>query len=422
MPPALAPSSSAPSEATAASDSSDALDIAALKAELGAAEGSGESAGARTVRLDLYGFADFTYASQLGTNSPILTWYPTFAIGNLNVYVASELPGNWRSLVEVRFLYMPQGQLPISEQFNPDGQRIDTAVRDYADAGRPVSWGGIEIERVYLEHTFSSLLTLRLGQWLTPYGIWNVDHGSPTFIGTFRPYIVGEGLIPERQSGLEAYGSFYVDATKLGYHLTLSNGRGPLDAWQDLDKNKAIGGRIFAQNDSLLGNLTLGASAYYGNYTDRVQNPWRIAAGNALVLDRTVTQRYEEVTVAADLKWEWAQFLLQSEAIAHFSAQHDQLRPASIPLEGRPPGFVPDTARRGVYVLAAYRTPWWNIMPFAMWQLYENPWQISVREVQAGVNVRLTPNVVLKALVAHVWFPSVSEDLDFLTTQAAWSF
>jgi hypothetical protein len=115
--------------------------------------------------------------------------------------------------------------------------------------------------------------------------------------------------------------------------------------------------------------------------------------------------------------------LVQGEVIANFFAYLDELRPTAIPLVNRPPGFVPDTARRGVYVLAAYRTPWWNIMPFAMWQLYDNPLQVDVREIQLGVNVRVTPRIVFKGMVAHAWFPAAPDGhVDFLTTQAAWSF
>jgi hypothetical protein len=396
------------------------LDLAALQAELAAGDLSSIDSGGP--KLSLYGFADFTYTSQIGEASPIVAWYPTFAVGNFNLYMSTEFTPTWRSLAEVRFLYLPHGQLTGGDPFDPLATRADNSSADYADVNRPLRWGGVEIERIWLEHTLSNLLTVRVGQWLTPYGIWNVDHGSPAIIGVFRPYIVGEGIFPERQTGIEGYGSFYVDATQVGYHLTVSNGRGPLDAYQDLDHNKAIGARVFVQNDSLLGTFTLGVSGYRGTYSDRPDSPI-VFGTEGISLGKVLTARYEEQAIAADLKWEWQELLLQSEVIVSDLAYQDELRPAGLSIPGAPPSFVPDVRRRGFYVMAGYRTPWWNIMPFAVWQVYDNPLLADIGEVQLGLNVRVLPEIVLKAEFIHVWFPAGgASNIDFVTTQAAWSF
>jgi hypothetical protein len=398
------------------------LDLASLQAELGGADLSSLDSGGP--KLGLYGFADFTYTVQVGKVSFAAPWYPTFAVGNFNLYLSTEFTPTWRSLAEVRFLYLPNGQLEGGELAgrNPDGVRVNTSSADYADVNRPLRWGGVEIERIWLEHTFSNLLTLRVGQWLTPYGVWNVDHGSPAIIGVFRPYIVGEALFPERQTGIEGYGSFYVDATQVGYHLTLSNGRGPIDAYQDLDHNKGIGARLFVRNDSLLGTFTLGASGYRGRFSDRPDNPIQFGP-DGLTLSKVLTSRYEELALAADLKWEWEELLLQSEVVVSDQAYPNELRPAGFSIPGQPLGFVADNRRKGFYVLAAYRTPWWNIMPFVVWQMYKNPLVTDANEIQLGLNMRVMPEIVVKAQFNHVWFPDgFLDNIDYVTTQAAWSF
>jgi hypothetical protein len=97
------------------------------------------------------------------------------------------------------------------------------------------------------------------------------DHGSPVIIGPVKPYVIGEQFFPEAQTGFEVLGTVPVgEKATLGYHLTLSNGRGPVEQYQDYDNNKAIGGRLFLRG-YWLGDLTIGASCYGGTVTDARQ-------------------------------------------------------------------------------------------------------------------------------------------------------
>ena len=85
--------------------------------------------------------------------------YPTFMIGNVNLYVGAELGGGWRALTEFRLLYLPHGTIPASEALAAQPVREDTTVTDPADYGRPLRWGGVEIERAWLEYAAHPLLT-----------------------------------------------------------------------------------------------------------------------------------------------------------------------------------------------------------------------------------------------------------------------
>ena len=62
--------------------------------------------------IKLYGFADFTYGGWLRTPGQwdgILNHHLSFYVGKLNVYMDSDLGSDWKSMVEVRFMFVPNG-------------------------------------------------------------------------------------------------------------------------------------------------------------------------------------------------------------------------------------------------------------------------------------------------------------------------
>jgi len=423
-PPASTEPTVAASKAEAEANAEAESAAAAAAAEASVSTRAGADA-ADQFKLNLYGFADFSYSSSYGT-FVFTPEHSSFAVGKLNLYAGAELGDNWRSLFEVRFMYLPDGTAPQFSGGAPS--RTDTTVGDYTDHGRPVKWGGISIQRAWLEHSFHPAFTVRAGSWLTPYGIWNVDHGSPAIISVFRPYIIGEALFPERQTGIETYGTFNIGPSQVGYHVTLSNGRGPLDDYQDLDGNKAVGGRLFFKHDAGIGTLTVGASGYRGRYTNSTDGYAVGASG--LKVTHNATSRYEELSLAVDAKWEMGGLLVQSEAILNEVAYDNKLRPIVTAFDGGPPGYMPDYRRYGVYGLVGYRTSFMGVMPYFSAEYYNQGAYVNTVPVSAvlgGLNVRPTARVVLKAQYTHVMFADVTpgqksgtlENLDF---QAAWSF
>jgi hypothetical protein len=394
-------------------------EAAALEAELTSQSSSPDVS---EFKLNFYGFADFTFTQPVGDSS-LTPNRNSFAVGKLNLYSAAELGDDWRSLAEIRFMYLPDGSTQLGLNQAP---RTDTTTTDYTDLNRPVKWGGISIERAWLEHTFHPALTVRAGQWLTPYGIWNVDHGSPVIVGVRRPFIVGEALFPERQTGLELYGALGFGAAQFGYHVTLSNGRGPVDTYQDYDHNKAVGARLFWKQETEFGALTVGASGYRAKYTDAHDDVGLDSAGG-IVFKHVVVTQYDELSLAADAKWEWGGLLVQSEAISNDVAYDDAHRPSDPGITGGPPGFSPDHRKFGVYGLAGYRTSFLGLMPFGGGEYYEPGLHVLRAKavgLWGGLNCRPTPRVVLKAQYTHAFFPDAPAfgTLDILDLQAAWSF
>ncbi len=357
-------------------------------------------------KLNVYGFADFTWSNTHFTHpTPYAHDTTTFALTNLNVYVAKNLTPRWRTLAEVSFNYVPNGST------NADGTTFVTSASDITDFSRTTQWGTIAIERAYIEYDLTPHLTLRAGHWLTPYGIWNTDHGSPVIIGTYRPYLIGEQLFPEHQTGLDAYGTTPVGDYKLGYHATISNGRSETEIVADTDRRPAFGGRLELEAP-WAGTLKLGASGYFGRSTG--------ATTSATV----APEIFEERAYAIDAQWDHGGLHLQGEAIHRHKDYTDGHRPLT--LAGLPQVDGDDL---GMYALAGYRfTRLWNVMPFAYYEDYRPlvPGVLGdIKAVNAGLNFRPLATVVLKVQGAYAHGDNsglLHTNVVLLTTQAAWVF
>jgi hypothetical protein len=387
-----------------------------------------------TLDTDLHvsGFLDFNYsrliAKKSSLNRGFLPREHNFYVGNFNVYLTKNLSETFRTMGEVRFSYLPNGQPPGTGART--GSTPQTLAGDYADFDRDVKWGSIEIERVYLEYAPSRYFAARVGQFLTPYGVWNVDHGSPTFIPVQRPYVIGGSLFPERQTGFELYGRW--DATNsgtLGYHFTLSNGGGPISEYRDLDENKAVGGRLFWEQRGF-GELKIGFSAYYGRTTDAVHGIGVDAASGKLVPNEKVFVQYDQLSLAGDIVWKWKGLLLQAEYISQQRRYTDKGRQAVFNTLTQSTVFPIDTPAWGAYALAGYRLPWFGIMPYIIYSDFqladEGGSDAGTRGVNVGLNIRPIDAVVLKIEYAHTFLKepltSSKDPFKLVQAQIAWAF
>jgi hypothetical protein len=375
-----------------------------------------------------------TYTRLLIPNSDpwTRTYFPTnsFAVGNFNLYMSSNLGDNWRALGEVRFLYLPNGNT-TTDPSTGNVTRTDTTVLDYAGFEEPIHWGAIQIERVWVEHEFSSLFKLQAGQFLTPYGIWNVDHGTPAIIGIRAPFAVADELFPASQVGLQLYGNAFFDPFEIGYHLTLSNGRGPVE-YEDFNDDKAIGGRLYLKTNAF-GSLTIGSSVYRGGYYDRSAKYVVTTSSNGQAqVDQqyTTLSKYQELSLGADAKWEWKHLLVQGEAIVN-QAQYAQGGRPRAQVVAPPQGFQADYRRWGAYGLVGYRTPIVQTMPYFLLQYVfapDNPIIPPILGAQFGLNIHPTPAVVLKLELTITHFSGPGSTglglvpLRILATQVAWAF
>lgn len=425
-----APAAPPPVSATASADADAEAEALALAMAQGEDSSDAAVADVEEFKLNIYGFADFTY-THVVNDFAYASPYPNFMVGHFNLYAGAELGGGWRTLTEFRLMYLPHGNQPTgTDPTLPPPPRENTTVNDPADYNKPIRWGSVMIERAWLEYTVHPLLTIQGGQWLTPYGIWNVDHGSPVIIGVRRPYVVGTAtMLPERQTGVQIYGRYLAGTTEIGYNLGLTNGRGPVDEYADFDKNKAVTARLFVTNESPAGNITLGGTLYAGRYTDRTSR-FYVSNTGQFGTEWLATAGYDEVALAADLRWVWEDLTVQGEFITRDVKYHrEDLRPAAFALPGVPAGSVPDTRSMGYYAMAAYRLPWFNIMPFFGGEGWYPGTELepAAGAVWGGINVRPVPRVVLKAQFTQSFFVDDTDlvgdnGLQAIDLQAAWSF
>jgi hypothetical protein len=383
--------------------------------------------------LRFYGFSDFSVTKFIVPDdsawASIFNRNLNFYLGNLNLYMDADLTHDFRSLFEVRFMFLPSGADDPNAPgvVDPSVNPRYSQVKDYTRADRLVDWGAIRIERAYLEYTMHSLLRLRVGRFLTPWGIWNVDHGSPVIIGTAKPYIIGENFFPEAQTGFEFAGSKSFDELTVGYNFTLSNGRGPLEQYADLDSNKGVGGRLWGQYDGDFGKVKLGFSAYHGRYTDTRS---KIDLTAAMILPTPfVFESYKETALATDLLYENGPFTFQTEAARQTRVWDEDKRPFD-----QQGNVQADNRRGGGYVIAAYRLPWLNLRPFVQGEYYNigtNGGLGGSKDLitaAGGLNIRVRPNVILKATYNRVFFfkPTAGslaeEPLNIVDAQLSWAF
>jgi hypothetical protein len=427
-PPAPAPAAPVPAATAQAESDADAL-LAELGGEL---EQPVLTAVEQTTGLALYGFADVGFYKYFLPAGNLLRTRVNedgaFTVGNLNTYLSGELGNGFRSLIEVRFTYLPNCSRTIT---NGNLQRVGTETADYTGAGRPRNTGSIFIERAYIEYSASSALNLRVGSWLTPYGLWNEDHGSPTIIPVGRPYMIWLELMPERQTGLLASGSFYAsESVTLGYQVGLSNGRGPIADYGDMDENKALTLRLQLHHHGD-GALDLGAFGYGGRSTDVEESI--VTTDTRVLVDEQIREQYDEIAWGFDARYVLGGLHLQSELIVHERAYTARGRPLRLGTQ-----YQPDERRFGGYVLGGYRFDWLGLMPYATVdyfsylnndELTRPPTRDVITDYSIGLNSRPTTNVTLKLegkigffFVDNAKGSAFENPLPAVEAQIAWAF
>jgi hypothetical protein len=354
-------------------------------------------------KLKIYGFTDFGLQRIFANEafSAITDTETSFVIGNLNVYFDAQPIERWRTLFEVRFTNAPNGNLVIG----PTGAtRTSTFQFDpHSGVWDAPMWGGYTvIERAHTDYLASQYFNVRVGNFFSPVGIWNVDHGSPVLIPVTPPQIILQRLYPIRQTGLQFFGSAFAGPWELGYALTLTNGRQELSNF-DFDDDKALGGRLFARNEGDV-RTQVGLSFYRGNAEDEV-----VAFSAAGVPSTSSTWEYDEYMVGADFSLDAGGTRIRAEALVQRQVYEPGKREDVFGAIG---AKAPDSYRYSGYLVAAQQLPFLGLEPYLLLEGARWPGAIgdTLGVLSGGLNIHFTPVTQLKLQAVRVSFWNLRDE------------
>ena len=354
--------------------------------------------------LKIYGFSDFTFRKYFfpaeSSFGLVAQEESTFLVGSFNLYLRANLAERWTSLSEVRYTFLPNGAQHFDQ--GPDQDAVNTEFRDPIDQADIIRVGGIVIERVWLEYEWNAKLRVRMGRWFTPYGLWNIDHGSPTLLGATKPMIIGYNLMPSAQTGVLIQGEVRSLDFRVAYFASLANGKGATDEYRDVDNNKGIGAG-FKLKSPWLDEATLGGAIYYGKHTSsREEGGLGGPNMDTFTLTTIIDEQSFELSLSADLKIRARNFVFMAEFVSEQTAYTEQGRPEHFAEPGR---LQADTVDYGAYGTLGYELPWHNAI---VWGSYEfsraDSFGVTVHKTVGGLVLRPVARITVKAAFTSLGF------------------
>ncbi len=359
--------------------------------------------------LKLYGFMDMGVQHiWVKPDAPLAHLFQvnntSFVVGNINLYVDAQPIDHFRGLAELRFTNAPLGDTVNYGGLAGKFQRNNTFSYDSGGTAinAPMWSASVILERAWLEWNEHQALKVRVGNFFTPFGIWNEDHGTPTLISLALPQFIVQRWIPIRQTGIMLYGSAFAGDWELGYTGTFTNGRQEISNY-NLDNSFGVGARVYARRDTGRVNTTFGLSYFAGRTrdveTDVIADPNGI---NGLSFVDKTTSAYTEHVAGADVSIDVDATRIRAEAIVRRLVYEPGHRVQGDPLFA-PGSFAPNAWQESAYLLVANQLPWLGIEPYLWGEVEEQPTIIGdlIFVGSFGVNVHFNSAIQLKTQVTR---------------------
>jgi hypothetical protein len=326
----------------------------------------------------------------------------SFAVGNIDLYMDAQPIQDWRSLVEIRFSNAPQGTVATYGGIAGTFSRTSTFNLDpnAATADQYVLFGSTVIERAQIDWTHFDFFKLRVGLFLTPFGIWNTDHGTPTLIALQLPQALAFNMFPSQQTGVMASGNHHFGPWELGYMATMSNGRQDISNFHFAGNPFGYGARIYANDESGKATVKFGLSFYTDRPTDQEID---IATINPVTVTTKTNLAYRETTGGADFSLDIGSTRIRSEAViqkvTYVPGEHEPVFTLAV-AGAQQPNRINQTA----YVLVAQQLPFLGLEPFVVLDSIYGPLQGLANFTfipSAGLNIHFNSSVQLKTQVSR---------------------
>jgi hypothetical protein len=360
------------------------------------------SAWAQQDKFKVYGFADLTFRQWTTlSDSSFLNSFgekdPSLTLGNVNLYFDMKPNDYTRAFVEVN---MNTGVFDENESGRvdtriktelPDGTVVDEQyIPGSGTDTRGSQTGGVLLERAWFDLFMMEEANLRVGKFITPAGIWNVDHGSPIITPVSQPNQTSFfAIFPESQIGAMVYGNKYIGDHELSYNVYATAGRNDTKSIlgdpevQEMQKlsDMAFGGHVGFAAEEVIDVLKVGASAYTGVIQDEtrilenvatmdaVEIQTAILSGNdpSQVPPKLVRQYYYDEVNYALREFCYGVDLKASHMNVNFQTEVNY-RKVEVE-EGSMPGEA--TTFLGYYFLLSYDLQlldYLSVTPYAMWE------------------------------------------------------
>jgi hypothetical protein len=201
--------------------------------------------------LRIRGFGDVNFHGSNRTSDT-----NSFAVGQLNLFVTSDISEKFKFLGEIVFESGPDNFYNV-----PEGRRNEF---------------GVDVERYLVQYSYNDYFSLAAGRYHTAIGFYNTAYHHSTWFQTTtgRPLLFefedSGGILPIHNVGLSASGRIPSGSLGLHYVAEIGNGRAsrqplgdePVQNVVDENNYKAVNLALFARPESIRG-LQVGFSGYH---------------------------------------------------------------------------------------------------------------------------------------------------------------